>query len=64
MQKYIVTGASGFIGSYLVKVLAEKQQNLVYAVVRDESSDVSKFRKCQDCILSAEGYGKTGSGFE
>lgn len=44
MSKYIVTGASGFIGNHLIRMLAEDKQNFIYAIVRDEHSDVSKMQ--------------------
>ena len=40
MKKAIVTGANGFVGTWLVKELAERNVK-VYAVVRDADRDVS-----------------------
>lgn len=44
MKKVIITGASGFVGSYLVNEFASNGYE-VTAVVRNESSDVSAFHK-------------------
>ena len=41
MKKAIVTGAGGFLGSYLCNELA-KQGIEVFAVVRNKNSDVSR----------------------
>ena len=43
MEKYLITGASGFIGKNLIKKLAEDKENYIYAVVRGKESDVSEF---------------------
>ena len=40
MERVIVTGANGFIGSYLVNYLT-KMNILVYAVVRNENSEIT-----------------------
>lgn len=40
MSKYLVTGASGFVGTALVKELAKNGENVI-AVVRNENSDVA-----------------------
>lgn len=40
MKRAVVTGANGFVGSHLVRELSERQYE-VYAVVRDEKSDIS-----------------------
>lgn len=40
MTNYIVTGASGFIGTNLVRELAKEKDHFVYAVVRNERSDI------------------------
>ena len=44
MTQYIVTGASGFVGKNLVLELAKKEKNFIYAVVRNEDSDISMIR--------------------
>ena len=41
MKKAIVTGANGFVGSWLVKELAARNVT-VYAVVRDADADISR----------------------
>ena len=41
MKNVLVTGANGFIGSWLTNFLSEKKIN-VYAVVRNEESNISK----------------------
>ncbi|MBE5969040.1 MAG: NAD(P)-dependent oxidoreductase [Lachnospiraceae bacterium] len=43
MEKYVITGASGFIGKNLIKQLAEDEEKYIYAVVRGKDSDVSEF---------------------
>ncbi len=44
MKKVVITGASGFVGSYLVNEFASNGYE-VTAVVRNEKSDVSAFKK-------------------
>ena len=44
MTQYIVTGASGFVGKNLVLELEKKEKNFIYAVVRNEDSDISMIR--------------------
>ncbi len=44
MKKVIITGASGFVGSYLVNEFASNGYN-VTAIVRNEKSDISSFNK-------------------
>ena len=48
MEKYIVTGASGFIGKSLIKKLAEDKEKQIFAVVRNEQSDVSQISKFEN----------------
>lgn len=46
MKKILVTGANGFVGRHLLKVLSTKNIEII-AVVRNESSDVSGIEELQ-----------------
>lgn len=50
MKNILVTGATGFIGINLIKLLIQKQHN-VFAVVRNEKSDISNLPKSTNIIF-------------
>lgn len=47
MKKAIITGANGFVGSWLVKTLSENMVH-VTAIIRNESEDVSEISTCDN----------------
>lgn len=50
MKKVVVTGASGFIGGWLVKKLCEKGLE-VYAIVREKNSNISRISNYANCNI-------------
>lgn len=52
MKKAIVTGASGFVGQWLIKELSSQDVNVI-AVVRNERSDISSLRKFNNVKIVA-----------
>lgn len=50
MKKAIVTGANGFLGSWLIKELSNNGIE-VYAVVRNEKSDIENIRYINNCNI-------------
>lgn len=47
MKNVIVTGANGFVGHYLVKILSE-QQHMVYAIVRNRDEDITNIENIEN----------------
>ena len=39
MKRVVVTGASGFIGAYLIQELLKDTENEIYAIIRPNSSN-------------------------
>ena len=43
MKNVIITGGNGFVGTWLVKELSDKVENIT-VIVRNEKSDISKIK--------------------
>ena len=45
MEKILITGANGFIGTELIRQLSERGKE-IYAVIKDVNEDVSALQVC------------------
>ena len=48
MKKILITGSTGFIGSYLLKSFYKK--NIIYIILRDKSKNLNNYKIVVTCL--------------